>query len=608
MQRLASCLVVVFAAVAVLAAAPADSSLFLPIDQVTPGMVGVGRTVFAGNARDEFQATIIGVLKNAIGPRHDLILAKLEGGPLANTGVIAGMSGSPVFVDGKLIGAVSYALGSFPKEPLAGITPIGEMTDAVDTSTGRSTNAGLAVQWPASPADVMTALGRLATRAIMPVSSLVGDRLVGSASLAGLAPALRPIAAAMVLNGFDPTVEGDLRGAFAATSATTAAASPRPVAPDDADVPQPGDPIGMSLIRGDVEMGATGTITYVDRSHVYAFGHPFLNLGSASLPMTRAHVYTVLPSLDSSMKIATLGPVIGTVTQDRATAVGGTIGAGPAELEVTLSLTSSGGAARPFHFFVARDRSLTPLLTYVGILNAITAYERQTGVMSIAAHGTLDFGDAGRVAIDDLFSGDSASTDVATAVATPIAAALTNSFRDVEPASLDLSLDMSERQATTTIERVWLDTTRPSPGETCRLQVQLRDYRGERRTVPIDVAMPSYASGPLTLVVTDAQGLTTLEASDLDPATPESWPDVIEKLNRTRRNNRLYVRLLEAEAGTSTGGETLSGLPDSVQSALTADSTSARKTLHTTIVGAWEERLDTAVHGSRKMTITLRPR
>jgi hypothetical protein len=403
-------------------------------------------------------------------------------------------------------------------------------------------------------------------------------------------------------------VEGDLRQAFATTSATAAATSPRAATADDADAPQPGDPIGMSLIRGDVEMGATGTITYVDRTRVYAFGHPFLNLGSASLPMTRAHVYTVLPSLDSSMKIATLGPVIGTVTQDRATAVGGTIGAGPAELEVTLSLTSGTGPARPFHFFVARDRSLTPLLTYVGVLNAITAYERQTGVMSIAARGALDFGDAGRVAIDDLFSGDSASTDVATAVATPIAAALTNAFRDVEPVSLDLSLDMSERQATTTIERAWLDTTRPSPGETCRLQVQLRDYRGDLRTVPIDVTMPSYASGPLTLVVTDAQGLTALEASDLDPATPESWPDVVEKLNRTRRNNRLYVRLIEAEPGTSTGGETLSGLPDSVQSALAADATSARKTLHATVVGAWEARMDAAVHGSRTMTITLQPR
>jgi hypothetical protein len=606
MPRLASCLAVVLAALAALAAAPADSALFMPVDQIQPGMVGVGRTVFAGSERDEFRATIIGVLKNAIGPRHDLILARLEGGPLANTGVIAGMSGSPVYVDGRLIGAVSYSLGSFPKEPLAGITPIGEMTDAVDSSGSRSTNAGLALRWPASPADVMTALGRLASRAIMPVSALAGDHLAGSASLVGLAPALRPIAAAMVLNGFDPSVEGNLREAFAATSATRA--TPSRAARDGAAGLQPGDPNGMSLIRGDVEMGATGTITYVDHGRVYAFGHPFLNLGSASLPMTRAHVYTVLPSLDSSMKIATLGPVIGTVTEDRATAVGGTIDAGPAELAVTLSLASAGGAARPFRFFVARNASLTPLLTYVGLLNAITAYERQTGVMSIAARGTLDFGEAGQVAIDDLFSGDSASTDVATSVATPIAAALANRFRDVQPLSLHLSLDMSEREATTTIERAWLDTTRPAPGETCRLQVQLRDYRGNSRTVPLDITMPSYASGPLTLVVTDARGLAALDASDLEPAAPASWADTLEKLNRTRRNNRVYVRLLEATPGTSTGGETLSALPDSVQSALASDTSVARKALKTAVVGAWDTRLDAAVHGSRKMTITLRPR
>jgi hypothetical protein len=607
MPRLASCLTVVLAAVAALAAAPADSALFMPVDQVRPGMVGVGRTVFAGSERAEFRATIIGVLKNAIGPRHDLILARLEGGPLANTGVIAGMSGSPVYVDGRLIGAVSYSLGSFPKEPLAGITPIGEMTDAVDASTGGATTTALALSWPATPADVMTALGRLASRAVMPVSALAGDHLAGAASLVGLAPALRPIAAAMVLNGFDPGVEGDLRQAFATSSATGAAPSAARTA-EDAGGLQPGDPIGMSLIRGDVEMGATGTITYVDRGRVYAFGHPFLNLGSASLPMTRAHVYTVLPSLDSSMKIATLGPVIGTVTQDRATAVGGTIGAGPAELDVRLSLASAGGAARPFHFFVARNESLTPLLTYVGILNAITAYERQTGVMSIAAHGTLDFGEAGQVAIDDLFSGDSASTDVATSIATPIAAALANTFRDVDPVSLNLTLDMSEREAATTIERAWLDTTRPAPGDTCRLQVELRDYRGESRTVPLDITMPSYAGGPLTLVVTDARGLAALDASDINPAAPASWADTLEKLNRTRRNNRLYVRLLETTPGTSTGGETLSALPDAVQSALASDTSVARKTLKTAVVGAWETRLDAAVHGSRKMTITLQPR
>jgi hypothetical protein len=608
MLRPASCLTLVFAALAAaaLAAAPADSARFMPLDQVQPGMVGIGRTVFAGSERDEFRATIIGVLKNAIGPRHDLILARLEGGPLANTGVIAGMSGSPVYVDGRLIGAVSYSLGSFPKEPLAGITPIGEMTDAVDSAGSRSPNAALALDWPASPADVMTALGRLATRAIMPVSAVTADPFAGSASLVGLAPALRPIAAAMVLNGFDPHVEGELREAFAAASATGAA--PSPPAAADAPALQPGDPIGMSLIRGDVEMGATGTITYVDHDRVYAFGHPFLNLGSASLPMTRAHVYTVLPSLDSSMKIATLGPVIGTVTQDRATAVGGTIGAGPAELAVKLSLASAGGPARPFRFFVARNESLTPLLAYVGILNAITAYERQTGVMSIAAHGTLDFGDAGRVALDDLFSGASASTDVATSVATPLAAAFANTFRDVQPVSLDLSLDMSEREATTTIERAWLDTTRPAPGESCRLQIQLRDYRGETRIVPLEITMPSYASGPLTLVVTDAAGLTGLEASDLAPAAPQSWPDLLEKLNRTRRHNRVYVRLLESTPGTSTGGETLSALPDSVQSALASDTSAAQKTLKSAVVGAWDTRLDAAVHGSRKMTITLRPR
>jgi hypothetical protein len=174
--------------------------------------------------------------------------------------------------------------------------------------------------------------------------------------------------------------------------------------------------------------------------------------------------------------------------------------------------------------------------------------------------------------------------------------------------SLDLTLDMSEREATTTIERAWLDTTRPAPGEACRLQVQLRDYRGDSRVVPLDITMPSYANGPLTLVVTDARGLAALDASDLNPAAPQTWADTLEQLNRTRRNNRVYVRLLETTPGTSTGGETLPALPDSVQSALASDTSAARKTLKTAVVGAWDARLDAAVRGSRRMTITVRPR
>jgi len=603
---------VVFGALgaALLPASPASQTTFFPIDDVRPGMVGTGRTVFAGDTLSEFKATIIGVLRNVMGPRRDLILARLEGGPLANTGVMQGMSGSPVFIDGKLLGAVSYSLGSFPKEPLAGITPIAEMVAAVDGSVSRSTTGGGAfdLRWPATSDEVFAAFGRLAARAAAPLNALPSDvRAIGPVSMLDLAPSLRPIGAAMVLSGFDPRVDRDLRAALASAGpADQNATANRPAS--SAPTLRPGDAVGMGMLRGDTEMGATGTVTWVDGTRVYGFGHPFLNLGSTAFAMTKAQVYTVLPSLDTSMKIATLGPVIGVMDQDRSTAVGGTLGAPPKSLDINLTLQSERGGERKFSFQVIQDPSLTALFTYVAVLNSVIAYERQTGMLAIGASGTLSFGADGSIAIDDYFSGDGAITSVAGAIATPVGVAVANEFKRVTPERLDVTLKVAERTTIATIERVWLDTVKPKFGATHTLQVQLRDFRGVARTISMPVTMPVHADGPVTLLVTDGTGLATLEQRDIKPGKPASWPALLNDLTAARRGNRIYVRLITSSAGTVVAGETLPALPGSVRSVLDADATVGRAPVSKTVVGAWEQRLDAAVKGSREMTFTLSPR
>jgi hypothetical protein len=606
MRRLGSSLLVVTAALGALAASPGQPSPFFPIERVAPGMVGVGRTVFAGDTPEEFKAHVLGVLHNVIGPRRDLILARLEGGPLASTGVIQGMSGSPVYFDGRLAGAVSYALGSFPREPYAGITPIAEMIGAVDRPAPRAPT-GARPEWPASPEEVFAFLGRLADRTAAAVRPGSPDlRIDGPAALADLAPRLRPIGAAMVLGGFDPSLDRELRSALslepagrqagAGGGATGAAGSLRP-----------GDPIGMSLIRGDLEMGATGTVTYVDGLRVYAFGHPFLNLGTTAFPMTRSRVYGVLPSLDSSFKIATLGPIIGTVSQDRSTGIGGTLGAGPRELEMTVALTSDRASPQKFTFHVVHDQMLTPLFSYVAVLNSLVSYERQTGTMSIAARATVSFGTAGTVTVDDLFAGDAAIAAAAAAITAPVGAAAANEFRTVLPERVDVDLRAVEAQQSATIERAWLDTTKPRFGATHLLQVQVRTYRGGTETVSLPVTMPTHAAGPLTLLVSDAATLGTLEQRELRPAKPASWTGLLDQLNTLRRNNRLYVRLITGSGGAVVGGDTLPGLPPSVRSVLGADATAASAAISRSVVGAWDRRLDFAVRGSRELTITLTP-
>jgi hypothetical protein len=584
----------------------AQATPFMPVDDVRPGMTGTGRTVFAGDTIEEFRVHVIGVLRNVVGPRRDLILARLEGGPIATAGVIQGMSGSPVFIDGRLVGAVSYALGSFPKEPLAGITPIAEMIDAVRLpAPARASDLG--VQWPATPAAVFGAIQRLTDRVRAPLGRPPGGlRIVGPASLEDLAPTLRPIGAAMVVSGFDPAVNRDLQSALGQSvdGQAPASASRAPAAPPTL---RPGDAVGMSMLRGDLEMGATGTVTHVDGNRVYAFGHPFLNLGPASFAMTRARVFTVLPSLDTSMKIATLGPVIGTMTQDRSTAVGGLLGTGPRELEVNITLTSGSAPERKLKFFVIHDQLLTPLFAYVSILNSLIAYERQTGTLTVQASGRVSFGGGDEVEIDDMFSGEAAVPLAAAGITAPVGLAAGNEFRAALAERLDVNLRVTEEPEAATIERAWLDTTRPRPGATHTLSVQLRHYRGATETVTMPIEMPAQTAGPLTLLISDAATLNSLEQRDLKPAKPASWSALLAQMNTVRRNNRLYVRLIATTPGAVVGGDTLPALPASVRTVLDEDKTVASAPVTKTVVGAWERRVTRALRGSRELTITLRP-
>jgi hypothetical protein len=226
-------------------------------------------------------------------------------------------------------------------------------------------------------------------------------------------------------------------------------------------------------------------------------------------------------------------------------------------------------------------------------------------VLSIDVTGTASFGSDGQVTIDDVFSGETALANVATAVSMPLAVLATNEFRSVQPETLDLHLRTLEEQDSVTIERAWLDTTMPRPGATVGVQVLLRHYRGDTETVSIPVTMPSGASGPLTLLVSDAATLTALEQHEVDPVRPNTFAETMALLNNARRNNRLYVRLLAAGVGSVVSGQALPRLPSSIQSVLEADKSVSSAPLSRAVVGAWEQRFDRVVKGSREIPVTL---
>jgi hypothetical protein len=589
---------------------PAQTSL-MPIEEVKPGMVGTGRTIFEGSVMQDFKVHILGVLKNVQAPQRNLILARLEGGPLAQTGVIAGMSGSPVYVNGRLIGAVSYSIGAFPKEPIAGITPIGEMIEATaDGSPRRTVPAQDRIELPISPerlaASIRATYARVASFADRPADVQVfGLPATTGAQMGAL---LRPISTPLVMSGMSGATSDLVASMFRDAGFTPVLSGGFSGDSTPASEPlRPGDPVGVSLLSGDGEMGATGTVTHVDGTRVYAFGHPFFNFGPTAFPMTRATVYTSLPSLMSSFKIATMGEVIGTVQQDRATAISGTLGHAPATVPLTVTLESARGPKRTFKYNAAVDQLFTPLLTYVALFNTLGSYERQFGAETVTVKGKASFDKHADLTYEDIFTGDGPIPAASAYVAGPITMLLANDLEPVTLKGVELTITTAEESRSATIERVWLDDVRPRAGRSVPLKVLTRSYRGAEKISTIPIEIPANASGQLTVMVTDGKQLNQIEARELRRSLqPQSVAQMIKALNETHRNNRLYVRLLTGTPGAVVNGEALPSLPPSVLAVLEGDRSGGNfAPIRSAALGEWELPMDSAIVGTRVLTIDL---
>jgi hypothetical protein len=594
----------------------------MSVDEVRPGMVGIGRTVFEGDRIEEFKAHILGVLRNVNGPRRNMILARLEGGPLANTGVIAGMSGSPVYIDGRMVGAVAFSVGQFSKEPIAGITPIQEMIESAGPPVRRAPiDKKVRIDFPITQEKMAAALRDAFAWFQRPFADSPADVLASGFGAidaqrgAQLGAMLRPIATPLVVGGFSGVVGDSLSAAFRdsgfvpvpSASRSQAAAAGQAPAGTDRPVLRPGDAVGVNLITGDFMLGATGTVTEVDGSQVYAFGHPFYNLGTTQFPMTRAFVYTLLPSLTSSMKISTTGETIGTFSQDRATAIAGTLGKGPDMVPVHITLDTERGLKKDFSFEIVNDQLFTPLLTYVSILNTLSSYEREFGAATFTVKGKAIVRKHGDVAFEDVFTGDSPSIGAAAYVVAPLTFLLGNDFEPIEIDGVDLQISTSERPQTATLERVWLDSLKVKAGTTVPLKVLLRTYRGEEvtRTVPIEI--PANAAGSLSILVSDGGRLTQWDQREARSSTqPHGLAQMMRVLNKAKRNSRLYIRLLRPDAGAMVNGEKLSSLPPSILAVMEADRNGGSfSPLGSATIGEWEMATDCAVSGSRILTVTV---
>ncbi|HUL14853.1 MAG TPA: SpoIVB peptidase S55 domain-containing protein [Terriglobales bacterium] len=501
----------------------AQAPATLPLDQVKPGMQGYAYTIFEGDQIEKFDLQVIGVMPNLLGPRQSIILVQLKGPKVEHTGVVAGMSGSPVYLDGKLAGALSLKLGVFTKEAIAGVTPIQDVLHP--DKQGDASAAGIA--------------------ATLPNETVAQNFLPAGA-------ALQSIETPLAFSGFqavaiEPFTKQLNQLGFVAAQGGTAA--PRA---DDAHL-VPGDMAGMVLVQGDASINSACTVTAVEGDKVFLCGHPFLNLGNVDIPMARSRVLTTLSSDLASTKIVNVGGTIGTITSDHLTAVTGELGAPPPMIPLELELKSPSGE-RKFHFEIVNHPKLTPLLVAMTTLNGLTQNGAYGEGSTLSLSGEIVLAGHAPVQIENTFApGDSLSQDglpVALDVMNVFTKIFSNSFEVPHIQRISLRVDSTAGRQSFAIDSAWLEKSEASPGDTLKVRVLVRPYRGAPEVVETSVRVPDQASRGTTLriMVSDADWINRASrgfafAGLGGPGGPEGLDQLISLLNRERRNDRVYVGL-----------------------------------------------------------------
>jgi len=532
----------------------------MPLGQVKPGMKGKGKTVFLGGEIKEFDAEILGIIENNQ-PKRSIILAKLSGQGLENTGIIQGMSGSPVYIDGKLIGAVAYSF-PFAKEPIAGITPIDEMLAISEqpVQTKPSSVSSLPLRPSLSLSDLMAFHGDLAT---------------ARPSLLSQGQTLTPIGVPLVFAGFSPAVIEETRPLFTRSgfnpvSSGSAAQTAAPVLEAETAL-RAGDPVAVELVRGDLSSAAVGTVTYVDGERVLAFGHPLYNLGKVDFAMTKANVLTVIPSLQNSFKLASAGALVGRFVQDRTAGLLGEVGKMPQPVPLEIRFLEPSGRTREFKVDLANDRLLTPLLVNMTVASLLSSEQRSLGDLSFALDGYVYLDNGASVHLEDLFSGnlDTATTGLSGLLTAVVYYLTNNEFEAIGIHRITLAVRALEEGKFCSLERVWLDKYEVSAGERIQVKIYCRTFGGEGFEEEVTVEAPPLPAGSeFNLIIADAASVQQVEALQYrsQDFVPRGLSQLIRILNNLRKHNRVYFKMMASKPGLFVKGEEMPNLPPSMKS------------------------------------------
>ncbi len=525
-------------------------------------MRGVAYTVFEGVKPEAMEVEVLGVLHNVNGPKGDIILVRLHGPKVEYAGVVAGMSGSPVYLDGKLAGALAFRIGEFSKEPIAGVTPIADMLEisALDRSPAEETSA------------VKPSVNAVAGKTAAPgeTSSLAGSGQDSEGK--DFANYLKPIETPLVFNGFSEQAIHLFAGQFASAGIVPVMGAG---SVSDDKQPEPleaGSAISAVLVRGDMDIEATCTVTYVDAQRLLACGHPLLQFGSVDLPMNKAEVLATLPSPLNAFKIVNTTEPVGTFVQDRHTGIMGVFDRQPEMIPVTLSIHSSTGV-KQFHYEVLNNPKLTPVALMVTVFNALHGVNEFGEEITYRLAGSIGVKGFPEVTMRNMFApaenGQPAAMQAAISLGERFGRIYDNPYNAPDIAGVKLDFDLVRERRWARLESARTDVTEARPGDNITLETVLAPYRGERIVRQIQVKIPTSASkGTLRILVSDGETLDRMGHANPAFGRKLDLASTIALLNKEHSNNRLYVSLLEADPEARVGDKVMPTLPISIMNVM----------------------------------------
>lgn len=502
-----------------------QSAETIPVEQVRAGMQGYAYTIFSGDQVEKFDLEVLGVMPNFLGPKQSIILVELKGPKVEHTGVVAGMSGSPVYLDGKLAGALSLKLGIFTKEAIAGVTPI---ADVLQPPVQMPVARGVPQQFE------------------LPKEAVARNTLPSGS-------ALEPIETPLVFSGFQTATLQQFAGQLQSYGLV---ATQGGAASDQKDDPNahlaPGDMAGMVLVRGDMSINSACTVTAVKADQVFLCGHPFLNLGDIQMPMARSTVVTTLSSSLASTKIVNMGSTIGTITSDHLTAVTGKLGAPPAMIPLELTVVN-GSNEKNLHFEMVNHPKLTPLLVAMTTFNGVTQNSIYGEGTTLHLTGEIQLKGHAPVKLDNSYAPQESllpdGMPVAFTVQSVFGRLFTNNFEVPDVERVSLRVESLPGRNSYSIESAWLETGEASPGENLKVRVLVQPYRGAPRVEETTVHVPDQIvrGSTLRVLVSDADWMNRASrgfnfgAMPGGASGPEGLDQLIALINRERHNDRLYV-------------------------------------------------------------------